>query len=554
MLNKSNNKPVHRRTDKTRSSSHTQKHSHRADLKTQRSHQSRATSSPVRQSATKRHPGKAARTSAQRSRHEKHTLSPRAASLPIEQNQEKVEGSAHPLLTRRNVIFGAAGAALVAAGAGAYALTRSRSSNKSSNPSTTVGDMSVLNVPADAVFTTEDCTFVENNANVISLRTSCTLPFGTLIWAADDQIAACLLPTQTSSPLAKVGLIPLSSGTLRTVLNQAEGHDEGFEIYDVRANSFGIIWLESNIMDGTWRVYTSPLDGAELLNITLTFESDAKWNMPSLAVSGEFTYWQTSSVSTDASIPAKGKLYRARFGSTPDAIEEVCSTKTALACAPTATPEGIVAAERLDVAGTYYQMTVYDAEAQVRDKLILPATVKPSEVAYGPDGFSFCLEGIYNSNSGIANLGTYACASAIPHEYRQVLDETLASMEEPEKEGADKKVLTDADVTKAQSYAEQNIADLYSTASWFRFPRSPLTDPAWCDGWFLVKSTNVVAGIDMANRRYFTIEPENATQSYGEFLASSSTSGRFVTYANLDYTPMNGTPVQECRMRVWETV
>ena len=67
------------------------------------------------------------------------------------------------------------------------------------------------------------------------------LPLGSLVWASSDTVAACLIPTETGSPLAQASLISLESAAVTTVLEQAAGQIEGFEIYDVSASEQGIV-------------------------------------------------------------------------------------------------------------------------------------------------------------------------------------------------------------------------------------------------------------------------------------------------------------------------
>ena len=69
----------------------------------------------------------------------------------------------------------------------------------------------------------------------------------------------------------------------------------------------------------------------------------------------------------------------------------------------------------------------------------------------------------------------------------------------------------------------------------------------------MVKSTSAVAGVNVRDRRYFTLEVENGAPDYGEFLASYGTAQNLVTYTNIDYTPINGDPINECRVKVWES-
>ena len=98
----------------------------------------------------------------------------------------------------------------------------------------------------------------------MSLAGSFELPYGTLVWASDDSIAACLVPTDQGTPLTQVALLSLGSGAYPIVLEQAVGSDLGFEIYDVRATSSTLVWTEADILDGVWRVYTARHDGGSI--------------------------------------------------------------------------------------------------------------------------------------------------------------------------------------------------------------------------------------------------------------------------------------------------
>lgn len=78
------------------------------------------------------------------------------------------------------------------------------------------------------------------------------------MWADNDTVAACLNPTEQASPLNTVSLLYLSSGNTATVLDAAQGSEEGFEILDARCSENGLVWTESNPYQSRWRVYTAP--------------------------------------------------------------------------------------------------------------------------------------------------------------------------------------------------------------------------------------------------------------------------------------------------------
>lgn len=473
------------------------------------------------------------------------------------------------LLTRRNFLIGAGGAAAIAAIAFGVDASKKATQQAESDAikavagdaagaSSTSGDLSVLSVPQDAVFTTENCEYIDDTDSIMRLSTTVSLPHGTLVWANDDTVAACLLPTDTSTPLTQIGILQLGNGNLVRALSQPVGADEGYQIYDVRANSLGAVWVEADILNGNWRIYHSGLSGSTIASPVLVAEGNDDWEMPSIAISGGYSFWQMvpNQVKNEnvSSSKLKSSLMRAAIGSPAESAETVFESKGYMACAPTSTITGIAFAPRSAESGTYYQLTHVDAETgEITDQLTLPASMKPTEVSYGSTGFSFSFDGIYQYGDGIANLGTYTPGQPVTLTTQTAIENARLGIEDSLPKGKDGATpeLNESELDTAQKRGISAVADLYSAAEWFRFPRTPLTTPAWCGSWFLVKSTNVVAGVDLTNRRYFTLKASGNGESYGEFLASSGTVNRVVTYANLDYTPINGEPIKECSVRIW---
>lgn len=452
-------------------------------------------------------------------------------------------------ITRRQLFVGAAGIAVAAAvGGGAYALA-------SGSGSTAEAAEASLSVPEEDVFTTEQCEYVEDATGLITLRTRASLPYGTILTACGDSVAACLVPTETADPLLQVGLLHLGSGNMTDALKSAVGSKEGFQILDARAHGGGLIWLESNLLTGQWRVYTTTLDGASVGEPAMAEERDETWQLPSLAVSDGFGWWQTAPKdSSDKTLSSA--LLRIPFGYPQDSAETVLESAGGFACDPAPAGTGIACAMKESRTGNTWQLIyVGDDSGEITDSLTMPSSMKPLDVSYGPNGFGFTFDSIYQVGGGISNLGTYTPADAISMTVAQAESDILDSMraEAAAKAKDDAEVqLTEADVAKAKAQAEDAVCELYSAAEWFRFPRSPVTPPAFTGNWVFVKSTNVVAAVNLTARKYVTITTESATQGYGEYLASSGTSSRMVTFANVDYTPMNGEQIRECTVRVWE--
>ena len=186
---------------------------------------------------------------------------------------------------------------------------------------------------------------------------------------------------------------------------------------------------------------------------------------------------------------------------------------------PYATGDSVVIAPRAAASSSRYQLTRIDAQsASVVDSLVLPSSMKPLEAGYGDTGFMFSFEAIYNFGEGIANLGTYIPASAV----------------QPD--------------TDAQGNAS------YSLVPWFRHGVTPTAPPAWCGGWIIAKDSYNVCGFNPESKQYFMLEVKSGAPSFGDYLASTGSVKRVVTYSNIDNTTLQGESQQYCCVRVWEPV
>ncbi len=441
------------------------------------------------------------------------------------------------LLTRRHFLYGVAGVAALAALGGGYAYMQSNE-----DP----GDVTTLNVPENAVFTSEDCAQIEDASSVMSLSASVELPYGSLVWANDD-IAACLLPTETSKPLAQIALLALGTGNYVTVVSNAVGESEGFEIYDVRACSKGVVWTEADILEGTWRIYHASSDGSSIGTPALAEEGDSDWEMPTLAAVGDHAFWQCIPRKDGPAKSEDSLLKRAAFGSSNS--ETVYTSHGRMATAPYAGADSVTITPRADTSGTYYQLTNINASTgAVTDALVLPASMKPLEAGFGETGFTFSFESIYNYGGGIANLGTYTPAGEVS---TGVLSEGAANPNGSSSTEEEPRTLAENNALSAASTAKFNALS-YSGSIWFRFPRTPSAAPSWCGNWFMVKSTSAVCGIDFANKQYFAFDVEDGATDYGDYLASSGSTSRVVTYSNIDHTPLGGTQIKQCLVRIWQ--
>lgn len=406
------------------------------------------------------------------------------------------------LVSRRAFLYGTA--AVGAAAAVGVGLSGCEAITGGSN------EVTYLEVPESSLVTLNDFEALESPEGKVQLIASFDIPYGTLVWANDDEVAACLLPTSSGSPLTQVGLLFFGSGSLDVVLDRAVGAADHFEIYDVRATANGLVWTEANVLQGMWRVYTARIanggiDGAP----ALVEEGDATYDTPMLAVSSKLAFWQVvPKAPNDAGLPSR--LMVGPFGS--DKTTCVYENARRMGTPPYSDAESITIAPRLDMGTVYYQLTNIDAQSgKVTDTLTLPGGMTPLETGYGNTGFMFSFADIYNYGGGISNLGTY---------------------------------------TPVRKPSDGN----YSNAKWFGFARTPTAAPAWCGNLLIVKSSYSVCGVDLEAGTYFAIDVDNGADDYGEYLASSGTHGNFVTYANIDHHPIGADAVHACRVKVWNVL
>ncbi len=393
-----------------------------------------------------------------------------------------------PLLTRRNVLIGAGvlgGAALVGAG-GAYA-----AGVFDSDEPTVQG----ISVPESAVTNLDNLTET-NFADHMRMTASYKLPAGSLLWADNDTLAACLIPTGAVSPLHRIGLLYFSSGNLPTVLSTPQGAQEGYEFMEVRASESGIIWVESNMFEKTWRVYTARVSNAQTSAITLVDEGDEAWLTPSIAICDDRAFWQVMPNTEGSQAKSGSAVKTTTLGS--DAVDVAWESNKAFATRITGVGDGVVITPRAASTNMYYQLTKLSGkDASMIDQMTLPSAMTPSLASYGKTGFSFCFADIYNYGGGISNLGTY-------------------------------------------TPLVEHAAFEYNNLDWFRFGRTPSANPSWCGAYFMVKSTRAIAGISFTDNTYFMIEAPSNTDTYGEYLVSSGIRKHVVGVSTI--TPTGYTP------------
>ncbi|MDO5041931.1 MAG: hypothetical protein Q4D92_00255 [Slackia sp.] len=398
-------------------------------------------------------------------------------------------------ITRRQLLIGAAGlGALVVVGAGAQAVTKAKEAASA---------VDTLEVSSDAVtlLSAGSYSALEGDAP-LALAGEYKLPYGTLVWANCDSYAACLLPTEGSTPLTQAGIVSLSDGAVATVLAEPASTERGFDIYDVRCDNRGMVWVEANCLTGEWRVYQATHSGNAIGTPVLADSGTSDYDVPFIAAAGGRAFWQVMPDSTGAASTEASLLKSAAFGSS-DVREDWRSTGR-MATPIYSTGDGVVVTPRVDATGVYHQLTLIDAASgTMKDSMTLPAGMKPLEAGYVEGRFTFSFDAGYSQQEGLSSIGTYT-----------PIDEGGASGSE-----------------------------------WFCFDRNPTAAPAWTGTYFIVKSTRTVSGVDFASGTYFSLPCPSGCDDYGDYLASSGSVNSLVTYVAM---PASGETEAHTLLRVWK--
>ena len=453
------------------------------------------------------------------------TLDTQAVAIPFEHGQMTI--------TRRQLMYIAGGVvALGVVGGGAYAFNQVFGEHELVEES--------VDVPTSAVSASTEFSQLEQDS-CVALTGDFKLSFGTMLWCNSDTLAACLVPGDTGNPLTKVDLLHFSTGNTDTVLEAAAGASEGFQILDVRATTSGLVWVESDILEQTWRVYTATLKQDGALGTPVCADAgDADWELPSIAISDDMAFWQVQPATSGAAAKSQTALKACALGG--KSVQVLWESAGHCACAVNATDKYVVIAPRAQSgSGVRYRLTCLDAKTGAEvDSLVLPSTMKPTDVTYCDTGFAFSFDAIYSNSTGISNIGTYVPAQKV-----------AAAGGNSGLSVAGSSASNASDVDGAATAVN---SDAYSNANWFRWARTPVCAPANCGNFLVVKSTTAVCGVNLAANTYFAIDTDTGCEDYGDMLATTGAHKNFVTYSNVTTKPLSGESEQYCHVRVWESL
>jgi hypothetical protein len=435
---------------------------------------------------------------------------PKTLSLktPISENCdqhafESGEEYVSPPLTRRHFVAGVlgVGVALVAAEGGAVLSGCSPSKEQQFEELVSKGvedqDIVTLNVASDQILETTDFEEVELE-NYLKLQTTHELPFGCLVHQMSSLAALVLLPGGQGESLRKIGILDLASGEVTPVVSTPVGTGKNMLIYDARASTNALIWVELDLGDHSWRTYAAVLNGTAVGEAWMVEEGNADYEPSMLAVAGSKVYWTVMPVATGPANQEDSYLRALELGRGGDAAQDSAATAQGTQAAtaqgtpytvltshgrmitnPLVTDGVVTFVPRVDTENVYYQLTALNcSDDKPVDFTVLPQALRVTEALYMKGSFTFSIEDNYDYAGGLSHFGTY-----------------------------------------------QDLGD----ETYLHVSRPPLCPVACFQDFLLVKTPASIVGIDPAGKKVFVIDPPPQSTDYGEVLVGWGIQDRVVT-------------------------
>lgn len=374
-------------------------------------------------------------------------------------------------VTRRGFI---AGAAAFAALASASALGGCGDSDNK--------QVEVLEVPESAVTTLDAFKGYKNADKHCKIKELGTYAKGTLFSTSGTAVAAALCPGDTANPLNTVGLVDLSTGKLTTVLDKAVNDASDYSIYDVTSSDDLLVWVESNFLTSDWAVYCATINAKKMRigEAVKVDEGNADYDAPQIAAAATTAYWIVQPAE-DGSKTSEDSLLKAAAGGS--AASTVYTSHGRFNGGLTVSGGVVTAMPRADTSGTYYQLTALQTgTGAILASQVLPRAFRPNSAIYLANGFAFGIEASYDYGDGISNVGTYC-----------------------------------------------PLAD----GTYLRLTRTPVTAPGTCGGWLFCKSGSRTAFVNLSKRSYFTVDPPDSCEDYGDYPVAVGDGDKVYVYATV---------------------
>lgn len=430
------------------------------------------------------------------------SVTPAAPAAPVTPGATPLKNVIHPgegvftgaaMSTRR--AFAAAAAATTAAAALGIQAARATDSGDGTTDGTDAaedGSSATGTEESSATTTSSDGITVTDLLSYQDLSETLTyqpdysfdLPLGSLPSMDGTSAVAIVRVNDSARPLTVIDCLDIANGIQFNLLSTPVS-GTSYAPSECHMSSQLVAWAETDNSSDAWNLYAAPYTGTAIAasSAVLLASGDSDWLPVQFSVWEDSVVWQLMPDPTGPYVTGASTCFLWRLGWDADSAQTVWSSPGQFGCAPDINAGIITISPRVNASqGTYYGITALDIDdtSAVLDQLVLPASIRPFYHSRIGGSFAFSIEANYGYGGTFGNMGTYIGPGSGPF---------LALQREP----------------SAPVNYVNNLYIIRSQLSYFVF--------------------------DLAQKTYTRLRAVSGSSDYGDYPATSGTSGVFVTYA-----------------------
>ncbi len=378
-------------------------------------------------------------------------------------------------ISRRTMIKGTAASAVAVGAASLLSGCDKTTNNEDLNP-VVIPETSGTNMLESF---TEESLFVNESAKWPA-------PLGTILLTTHTDQIPCIASGNTPAHMTKATLMSTQTHKMIDIVSEVMEKDPNWVIYTSACSTQLYVWVELNMLNYSWKLYSVPLSDLDAKKKSLLWSSDSNYDPPSVVCSDRQVYWQVMPSLKGDKTKESSYIYSWSLGDS-DAVA-VVNSKGRFASPIEISGDYIIVTPRKEVGkgGVNYAITVYkikDNFKSIHNKLVLPSAVAPLYATYINEQFVFSIEATYEDRGLLGKMGTYIG-------------------------------------TKEEGFHYVN-----------REPFARVTGNN--KGVYIVKSRASYFIFDIPNKKFSTIDAIDRCVDYGEYPATAGLSNRFITFATV---------------------
>lgn len=237
------------------------------------------------------------------------------------------------------------------------------------------------------------------------------LPLGNVLHEGEGNWLPVTTAGASAMPMVKGSAFSLASGELTEVVPEPLSHDSpNIVIYDARCSDSAYAWVELDTLTKAWTLYAAGFANGALSGKPNTlWQSDADWDPPRFAVTGNKVIWQVMPSLRGNKTSEMSHCYLWQTGAS--SATSVVESLGRFATAPSVSGNTVTLAPRVrNDEGTFYGITAYSLDDNLQtvvDRLVMPENVRPFHAVRMGDVFALSVEASYGYGGLLGSMGTY---------------------------------------------------------------------------------------------------------------------------------------------------